>query len=171
MNMIWNLLTHYFSPKEKWGNPDKMKPELLFCLWKLRRHLERSALLDDPRIIINCGYEERKTGGGHPDGRAVDFHVSGLNFLKAEALILDFMEELNLENWIALGIYPEWGDWKRPGFHLEIEKEKREKPRRWGAYYERNDEGRCLLGENGQVTQKYIAYDLARDNYFQYMRA
>lgn len=145
---VWELVKPYFNPKENWGNHSKINPVLLWILWEFRKSFPDGGFLN-----INCGYEERDTGGGHPEGRAVDFWVKGIDFEVIEEKLQQFLISLNLENWVALGVYPEWGGGKRPGFHLEIENERRDKPRRWGARYK----------ENGN--QEYIAYDLAMANY------
>ena len=153
--MIWKLLKPYFSRKEKWGDPDKINPTLLFFLFEFRKTFP-----DGVYMNINCGWEERPTGGGHPDGRAVDVHISGSPFLVVEEKLQEFIGQEGVKNWIALGIYPEWGNFKRPGFHIEIEKKERKKPRSWGAKYVRKENGEIVF-ENGIPLQDYAAYALS----------
>ena len=156
--MIWELIKPYFSRKEKWGNPDKMSPELLTFLY-----LFRKTFTEGVYMLINCGYEQRKNGGGHPDGRAVDCRIVRCPFEVAEEKLREFIQKYNLEKYIALGVYPEWGEWRRPGFHIEIEKSKQSHPRRWGATYARDADGSFLFKDK-KLIQKYIDYDLALKN-------
>ncbi len=153
--MIWELLKPYFSRNEKWGDPDKMSPVLLFFLFEFRRTFPDGAYMK-----INCGWDERTTGGGHPDGRAADVHIVGVSFLAVEARLQSFIKKKGLEKHIALGIYPEWGGGKRPGFHIEVEKEERSKPRRWGAKYKR-DRSQAIIFKNGNACQEYTSYSIA----------
>ena len=156
--MIWQLIKPYFSRKENWGDPNKMNAELLFFLYRFRRTFPQ-----DVYMLINCGYEQRENGGGHPEGRAVDCRIVGCHFEVAEEKLRGFIEKYNLKNHVALGVYPEWGDWARPGFHIEVEDEIKSCGRRWGAEYMRNKDGSLFL-KRGKVVQKYIAYDLALKN-------
>jgi hypothetical protein len=154
--MIWQLLSPYFNREEKWGDPDRMNFEILFLLFRLRITLPHGWA-----IIINCGYEDRP--GGHGRADAVDCRIVRIgskeargDFFKAEKLLQDFLDKFDLQDKVALGIYPEWGGGKRPGFHIEIERKDISKPRRWGARY---------IIEDGKQKQKCdIAYDAALEN-------
>jgi hypothetical protein len=150
--MIWKLLKPYFKRSEKWGDPDKMNLETLFLMFRLRISLPPGWV-----IIINCGYEDRH--GGHGRGDAIDFRIVKIgskearkDFLQAEKMLQEFLDKFDLQDKVALGIYPEWGGGKRPGFHIEIERKDVDHPRRWGARY---------IFEKGKQKQEYIAYDLS----------
>lgn len=116
---IWNKL-QYFTKKENWGNPDKIDPSLLFVLDAVRDLVGHS-------FIINCGY---KTDGHaknsqHYQGKAVDFYVKGIPFKEAYEKINQALLELNIQNEVGFGVYPQW---EIPGFHLDV----RGTRARWG---------------------------------------
>lgn len=92
----------YFTPAEKWGDPQKMDFNLIYNLDRLRRYLKRP-------IIIHCGYETREKGGYHPQGKAVDCHIEGLHVIEMYAAASRF-------RFGGIGVYP-W--WNNPGLHLD----------------------------------------------------
>jgi len=110
---IWTVIANYFSPLEKWGNPEKLSGFMLLALNQIR-------IQTGWRIIIHCAYEKRKTGGYHPKGEAVDFHfdIDNKQILFSEQILvlLRILENLQLAKFCGLGIYP---DWNNPGFHFD----------------------------------------------------
>lgn len=101
----WDTIK-YFSPNEKWGDPNKMSYELLILLDNLREYLDKP-------IIIHCGYEDRKNSSYHCKGMAVDCHCSNIN-------LLDFYTEASRFSFGGIGVYP-W--WNKPGLHLDVRRE------------------------------------------------
>jgi len=158
--IIWNAIAPFFTPEEFGDGWEELRPEILIPLFRLRLDLPDAG---DSKIIINCGYEDRS--GGHGKGLAVDFRIilKYGNFYAACGVVESFLKKYGLEHLVALGIYPEWGDGKRPGFHLEAEEIRRESPRRWGARYKRDTDGALFL-RDGKAVQEYIAYESCLKN-------
>lgn len=98
----WKQLK-YFTPHEKWGDPAKMNPELVFGLDLLRKYVGR-------KIFIHCGYEQRAAGGWHPEGRAVDLHIEGLHPIE------QYLAATRFNTFSGFGVYL-W--WNNPGLHLD----------------------------------------------------
>ena len=109
-----------FSVDENWGDYYKMNPNLLVLLQKIRDYLGHP-------IHINCGYEEdgHSAKSQHYLGNAVDFHVKGMDFLKAGGMILDCLETNGVADLTGFGVYPFWNT---AGFHLDCRGQKA----RWG---------------------------------------
>lgn len=98
----WKMIKH-FTQAEKWGDPSRMDFQLIAGLDKLREYVKR-------RIVIHCGYEERETGGFHPQGRAVDLHIEGLHPMEM------YIAATRFNCFRGIGVYL-W--WNRPGLHLD----------------------------------------------------
>ena len=97
----WGTI-RFFSPKEKWGNPDKMNYQLVQAVDQLRRYVGR-------KIHIHCGYDMRSTGW-HPKGRAVDLHIEGLHPME------QYIAATRFKEFSGIGVYL-W--WNSPGLHLD----------------------------------------------------
>ena len=112
--MIWKIVAPYFKRTERWGDPDKISGLTLLALWQIR-------VLSGWPIIIHCAYaiKGHNPRGYHPKGMAVDFHfdpLGDINYLEQIQIFSKQLVKLNLDNFIGLGIYP---DWKHPGFHFD----------------------------------------------------
>jgi len=92
----------YFKSFE-FNRQEKMDKKLIVGLDKLREYIDKP-------IIINCSYEDRKTGGYHPEGKAVDIHVKGMHFFDL------FIAASRFDEFNGIGIYPYWNN---PGIHLD----------------------------------------------------
>jgi uncharacterized protein YcbK (DUF882 family) len=107
----------YFSPGEKWGDPDGMDYALL-------RGLERLRKFTGKKITIHCGKEPR-TRGWHPTGRAADLHIEGLTLME------QWLAAARFSVFTGLGVYT-W--WHRPGLHLDTRPLAHQGPiARWGS--------------------------------------
>jgi|GEM_PF-4902688 len=154
--IIWQTIAPFFNKNEFGEGWENLRPEILVPLFHFRQTLP-----EGHKIIINCAYEDRP--GGHGKGLAIDFriHNQQINFASHVGLLESFLRRHDLEKHVALGIYPEWGNGQRPGFHLEAEEKPFNSPRRWGAKYERNEKGEPVR-QGGQFVQKYIGYAEAK---------
>ena len=116
----WRKIKH-FNVKEKWGDPYKMDFKLVWLLDELREHL------DEP-IIIHCGYEleGHAKNSFHKTGKAVDFHVEGIDLYAAWG-------EIDKLWWFGgAGFYPHWNS---PGFHLDLGLYRRWYRNKQGSYF------------------------------------
>lgn len=112
-----------FTINEKWGDPYKMDRVLIYRLVALRAFI-RSKIYKDANIVIHCGYEERKLGGYHPMGMAVDCHCTGIS-------LMDFYLSAERFQFGGIGVYPNWNN---PGLHLDIRVITQDEPAaRWGC--------------------------------------
>lgn len=112
----WDRL-RYFTPAEKWGDPNGMDRALLIGLDALRHFCGR-------KIVIHCGIEERPKGW-HPTGRAVDLHIEGLTLME------QWLAAARFQVFTGLGAYT-W--WTHPGLHLDTRPLKHQGPiSRWGS--------------------------------------
>lgn len=112
----WATIRH-FSPDEKWGDAGKMNYELLQELDRLRSYVGR-------RLIVHCGYDDRRTGW-HPKGRAVDLHIEGLHPME------QYIAATRFRGFTGVGVYL-W--WNSPGLHLDNRPLPFHKPRAvWGS--------------------------------------
>lgn len=148
--IVWRLLEPFFKKEEFGKDADKMGIEILMLIRRIRQELPAPR-----KIIINCAYEDRP--GGHGRGDALDFRIPGWDLLAAESFLQGFFRKYDIENLVAFGIYPEWGNGERPGFHIETEHKIRERPRRWGGIYKRNADNSIFLRDGAPVPE-YIAY-------------
>lgn len=101
----------YFKPTESWGNPDRMNPDFMYLLDTVR------GLFRKP-FVIHCGYAKRghSPASYHYSGRAADFHIDGVDSLKALNKIQQILVDMEANNKTGLGYYP---NWNAPGFHLD----------------------------------------------------
>ncbi|MCP4627320.1 MAG: hypothetical protein GY850_27975 [bacterium] len=107
----------YFNPGEKWGDPERVDPELIFTLDAYRDFVGKP-------VHIHCGYIEQATGY-HSGGLAVDCHVVGLSVFD------QFIAAQRFVAFRGIGLYPYWNN---PGLHLDTRAKGRNKPRSlWGA--------------------------------------
>ena len=122
---IWDYVKG-FSPKEKWGKPEKMNGLLLLLLPVIRlEFLKEDA---NCHFIVHCGFEEdgHAPKSQHYLGNAVDFHIETiLPYARQIEKMLDVLDRLQVSNYVGLGIYPTWNN---PGFHLDV----RGSLARWG---------------------------------------
>jgi uncharacterized protein YcbK (DUF882 family) len=111
--MDWSKI-QYFSPEEKWGNPNLMDEHLIVGLDAVRAYIGLP-------IRVHCGYEKRENlTSQHNFGRAVDCSCEQLS-------LIDFWIACEKFNWFnGLGLYP---DWATPGLHLDT---RPGPPARWG---------------------------------------
>jgi len=108
----------YFSPRENWGDPEKIEFRLVFLLDCLRQFIGCP-------IIIHCGTQGTHTKGSyHYVGKAVDCHAVGIS-------LLDFYLAAERFPFGGIGVYPYWNN---PGLHLDIRPlpGKRRPEARWG---------------------------------------
>ena len=120
---LWDEVSRFFKPygtNDHWGDPMKMKYEIVYGLFHLRKFIDRP-------IHVHCGFEKRtdKPKSTHNFGMAVDCHADGIHpgdlFIAASRFI----------HFRGIGVYPYWNN---PGVHLDCrEYEKRMQPEaRWG---------------------------------------
>lgn len=119
--MIWRIIEN-FSPKENWGDPNKMSGTLLLTLDAVRR------FYDHP-FVIHCGFATtgHSEASFHYKGEASDFDIKepGVSFHTQIIKFLHILDGLQLSGSVGLGIYPQWNN---PGFHLDV----RGESARWG---------------------------------------
>ncbi len=115
----WDELKPIFSINENWGDPFKMSIILITTLYNLRRFVNKP-------IHIHCGYEKRGTGGLHPRGMAVDFHIKDMH------VIDQFIAASRFDEFNGIGLYS-W--WNNPGLHVDVrtKSQKYFEDSRWGC--------------------------------------
>ena len=86
---LWKTLK-YFTPRENWGDPDKMEFSILWALEKLRNYTGRP-------INVHCGWEERDSGN-HPKGIAADIHIFGMH------IIDQFIAATRIDDFNGIGV-------------------------------------------------------------------
>ena len=132
---IWSKLKH-FHPNENWGDKDKVNGLLLLLLDEITDKVKDYAinnLEENAYCIIHCADEQ----GGHSPrsqhykGNAADFHFKNISPGKVYIIIQKVLKDLQLENFVGLGVYP---DWHNPGFHLDVRGEKARWSRVNGKY-------------------------------------
>jgi hypothetical protein len=112
-NGIWTRIKRYFSKDEAWGNPEDISGLLLMVLYQIR-------LASGWPVIIHCGTQGKHCKNSyHYKGLAVDFHFDTNVASLTEQIqpLLNFLEEMQLKDFVGLGVYPEWNN---PGFHLDV---------------------------------------------------
>jgi uncharacterized protein YcbK (DUF882 family) len=116
---VWDAIHPYFRPyntSDKWGDPEKIDPLLLYSLYSLRKAIGLP-------IHIHCGTQGKHVEGSfHYNGLAVDVHIG------KDVPVLDqylMVEKYNL--FTGIGLYP---DWNNPGLHLDIGRGTK-RPARW----------------------------------------
>jgi len=97
----WHRVKPHFSPSENWGDPDKIDARIVFTLFDIREFTGR-------KIIVHCGYEQRKNPSWHSHYLAVDFHIDGMH-VADQFLVCSRFDQFN-----GIGIYPNWNN---PGIH------------------------------------------------------
>lgn len=114
----WHLVAPYFTSDENWGDPDKIKPELLFALLRIRTHVGYP-------FHVHEGYAKsgHSPSSQHYVGAAVDGHFSGISFKQAILRVEEAIEPF--DSVLGLGLYPLWSN---PGFHIDV----RGHRARWG---------------------------------------
>jgi hypothetical protein len=132
----WRQIKH-FTPKEKWGNPYRMRKELIVLMDNLRTSFHSP-------ITIWCGFDPPSVGGhttltrhyvfdperskaGAPFfyADATDFSVAEYDYKDTVDLLLDFLKGFGVSEKVGLGIYPGYAN---PSIHLDFRGEKA----RWG---------------------------------------
>jgi len=104
----------YFTPKEKWGNSNKVSCLLIFVLDLIR-------YATDKAINIHCAFDEKghATNSRHYLGLAADFHFIGCSSLVPLKIMLGVLDSIGVP--YGLGYY---SDWNNKGYHLDIFREK-----------------------------------------------
>jgi hypothetical protein len=141
MNELDWKLAKGFSPKEPWGDSHKMDTSLLWLMSTVRR-MYRERFDANASFVIHNGHETKghKVTGYHPRGLATDFHiVTKLMFWEQVDALETIFAELEVVQYIGLGIYP---DWNNPGFHLDT---------------------RLEIGRWGRIGEDYVKLTLAYD--------
>jgi uncharacterized protein YcbK (DUF882 family) len=115
MNDLQWKLSRYFSADEAWGDPRKMRYELIFELDRLRDYVQKP-------IIIHSGYRENSRN--HKTGYHADIHIEGMHHLDQFIVASRF-------GFTAIGLYPYWNN---PGLHLGADPAE-EWRRLWGKDY------------------------------------
>jgi hypothetical protein len=150
MNAIWEFLAGKyrdaeggFSPREAWGDPQKINGLLLLAIYALRLILQIA-------IVIHCAVETsgHAQKGQHPEGNAVDFHLvsSTLPFYEQILMVEKALKGLQIWDRIGIGIYPAWNT---PGFHLDV----RGKHAEWGWIGSVDEKGNKI----------YVSYKTAKE--------
>ena len=123
--MVWNQL-RYFCTDEKWGNHKKINGALLLILDELRHEIGHP-------FAIHCAYDTKghSKNSQHYTGNAIDFHIVGLDLFTAYIKIVEVLKELQVNNRVGLGVYP---DWNSPGFHIDLRGTKARWSRNKGDY-------------------------------------
>ena len=97
---------NYFSPKEKWGDVNKVNPQLIYFVDEFRHFVGK------PFILHNAWADggHSKTSE-HYKGNALDGHFEGLSWLD------QFLLAMKFGKFTGVGVYP---DWNHPGLHLDV---------------------------------------------------
>lgn len=120
---------HIVDGFERWEfkeDSEKVNGLVLFLLEKIRKRI----IQHDARAGINI-HEAYATSGHsensqHYKGNAVDFHIiTIIDYIIQIELIENILIDLQVENFVGLGIYPTWNS---EGFHIDI----RGTRARWG---------------------------------------
>lgn len=100
----------YFSREENWGDASKMSFTLVSMLDALREKTGKP-------IVIHAGYATsgHSLGSYHYQGKAADFHITGLSLLDQYLLA----ESIGFG---GIGVYPFWNN---PGLHADIRTSKK----------------------------------------------
>jgi len=92
------------------GNITHVKPQLVGAVNKLDGLVKGA-------IMVHCLWEERTTGGYHPMGLAIDFHIEHSHPLDQYF----FVERTGL--FVGLGIYG-IDMWRHPGLHADLREDR-----------------------------------------------
>lgn len=133
--LVWASLNH-FNPQEAWGDPRKMDPSTLHIHDKFRSTLPKGCW-----IKVHCGYKDtgHTKNSYHYVGKAIDWHIEGMNPVEAEKHLMRFLRTplsingsvVQLINYMGVGVYP---DWVTPGFHTDTRGTKASWARIGGKY-------------------------------------
>lgn len=95
----------YFKESE-WGDVSKLEPNLIYLLDEFREFVGKP-------IVIHCAYDKNghTTNSQHYLGKAVDFHIKGMNWRD------QYYAAVRFGKWTGIGVYP---DWNNPGLHCDI---------------------------------------------------
>lgn len=96
----------FFKPSEFLGFADKMKPELVYALDRMRKICGRP-------IKINSAYRATDPGSTHSAGEAADIVIEGLSLMD------QFLLAEKMGCFRGIGLYPAWN---RPGLHVDVRK-------------------------------------------------
>lgn len=116
MNNFKNI--KHFSPKENWGDPEKINPFLLLVMDIIAEEFQKP-------VIIHNGYSKKghAKDSQHYKGNACDFHIKTDEsfkevYDKLTFILLDnALGKNRLSNLVGLGVYPYWNN---KGFHLDV---------------------------------------------------
>lgn len=145
--MIYDITRPYFTEKEAWGEPCKMSGILLLTLLAIRQ------VVDEPFYVYG-GYATtgHTEGSFHYRGLAVDFGVRS-NIWEAYCYIDAAIINLQLDNYLGLGVYPHWKPY--PGFHIDI--------RGYKARWSKLKTSEYL--KDGDDEEKYVSINVFVDKY------
>jgi hypothetical protein len=135
----WRGIQH-FGPGE-FNRPDMMEAGIIVLLDDLRDVFRFPFIVHSDWRKPPDGVPEELWPSQHNHGRAVDFHIEGIDYRDAVDLMGRFLRLLTVAQRVGLGIYPHWN---HPGFHLDT----RGYMARWGAV---NRDGK----------QVYVSFDEA----------
>lgn len=110
-------LAPYFDGSEKWGDVNKVQWFHLHHLYLINVELNRMGY--NWKMNIHCSYEKsgHSTNSWHYKGYATDFHfITDVPLQRQYLTLLKALDNLNLSDFCALGVYPEWNN---KGFHLD----------------------------------------------------
>jgi len=95
----------FFKPNEKWGDPNRMHPWLIYRMDAMRKFAGRP-------FHVHCGWEERERISYHskPMSLAADGHFEGLHPLEQ-------LEVASRFDFGGIGVYI-W--WNNPGIHIDV---------------------------------------------------
>lgn len=139
----------YFSPKENWGNPSKMRHSLL---WRLDEARQRVGF---PFIVTSGNQGKHHPNSLHYSGRAVDFVVKR----PLNVALCDILFDLLRFDFTGVGIYPHWKPYG--GFHVEHSSARKPVKRLWLGIYEKDDAGKQIQTYHAitvENLQKYGAF-------------
>jgi len=113
--------TGFFNRKEAWGDPFRVKRDLIQALLSLRRFVGRKICIHNARDLTG-----HSGSSFHYTGDAADFHIEGMH------VVDQFLAITRIDAFNGVGIYPHWN---APGLHGDIRpKSKAMDPdARWGC--------------------------------------
>ena len=105
LTVDWNQI-HYFKREEKWGDPSKVNPELIYLIDEFRHFVGK------PFVLHNAYAKDgHSPTSQHYKGNALDGHFVGLSWLD------QFLLAMKFGKFNGIGTYP---DWNHPGLHLDV---------------------------------------------------
>ena len=105
LSVNWSNI-HYFKREEKWGDPGKVNPSLVYLVDEFRHFVGKP-------FILHCAYSKNghSTTSQHYKGNALDGHFVGISWFDQYLLAMKFGK------FNGIGVYP---DWNNPGLHLDV---------------------------------------------------